>query len=239
MTRLENRNMVAPMAALLALASLLALLSGSAAAAPPLLIRVDPRAPPSPATPALGAQGAVRSATTTLGGAASTLAAALAEGSRDVAIELSPGAHRVPEGGLHLTPAHTPASAAHSVSWRCASGGCSVHGGTPVSGWAPCKPGACVNGSTMVAPVPATLKGAPPPSLLPPYPRLAPFRHPTHASLPDKKRARLRLIRQDAAPPVRERPPRLPHPRQPRRPLRQPSPLRTPPQPLASGLRRF
>ena len=124
----------------------------------------------------------VRSSTTTtrtLGRAASTLAAALAEGSRDVAIELGPGAHRVPEGGLHLTAAHTPASAAHSVSWRCASGGCSVHGGTPVSGWAPCKPGACANGSTMVAPVPATLKGAPPPSLLPPYPRLAPFRHRT------------------------------------------------------------
>ena len=117
--------MVAPMAALLALASLLALLSGSAAAAPPLLIRVDPRAPPSPATPRLGAT-TVRSATTTLGGAASTLAAALAEGSRDVAIELSPGAHRVPVGGLHLTAAHTPASAGHSVTWRCASGGCAA-----------------------------------------------------------------------------------------------------------------
>ena len=47
------------------------------------------------------------------------------------------------------------------MTWRCAggAGACSVHGGTPVVDWAPCKPGACANASTMVAPVPATLKG--------------------------------------------------------------------------------
>ena len=131
------------------LAALLALLSGSAAAAPPLLIRVDP-------------QGLTTLSLPTLEAAADAVAAALAEGSRDVAVELAPGPHRVPAGGLRLTAAHTPGSAAHSVTWRGASGDeggpARIHGGVAITGWVPATDASLPAGA-MVATVPAAARG--------------------------------------------------------------------------------
>ena len=137
--------------------------------AAPFVIRVEP-----------GAAAASDSSTTTvgtLGEAAAAVAAALGashggEGSRtgatllaadsDLVVELAAGPHRVPAGGLQLTAAHTPADRGRTVTWRCAAGdgSCSVHGGEIVSGpWVPCKAGACADPRTLVAPVPAALKG--------------------------------------------------------------------------------
>ena len=79
----------------------------------------------------------------------------------DILVELAPGSHRVPAGGLRLSAEHTPSSTRHTVTWRCADGpgSCSVHGGQAVSsGWKPCTSG-CATTGTMVAQVPASLKG--------------------------------------------------------------------------------
>ena len=78
----------------------------------------------------------------TLGAAANRIATALADagGSMDILVELAPGSHRVPAGGLRLSAEHTPSSTRHTVTWRCADGpgSCSVHGGQAVSsGWKP------------------------------------------------------------------------------------------------------
>ena len=52
----------------------------------------------------------------------------------DILVELAPGSHRVPAGGLRLSAEHTPSSTRHTVTWRCADGpgSCSVHGGQAV-----------------------------------------------------------------------------------------------------------
>ena len=55
---------------------------------------------------------------TTLGEAADLVAAHLAVSSRDVTVELAPGAHRVPPGGLKLDASHTPADRNHKVVWK-------------------------------------------------------------------------------------------------------------------------
>ena len=55
---------------------------------------------------------------TTLGEAADLVAAHLAVSSRDVTVELAPGAHRVPLGGLKLDASHTPADRNHKVVWK-------------------------------------------------------------------------------------------------------------------------
>ena len=107
----------------------------------------------------------------TLADAAEQLALTLAAagGSQDVAVELAPGAHRVPAGGLVLGPEHTPSRPDHAVTWRCAAssgdslagrGACVVHGAEPITGpWRPCAAGHCATDGTMVASVPQLLKG--------------------------------------------------------------------------------
>ena len=53
----------------------------------------------------------------TLAEAQRQLRAALAQGSRDAIIELLPGSHRVPRGGLLITAEDSP-SDGHTVEWR-------------------------------------------------------------------------------------------------------------------------
>ena len=50
------------------------------------------------------------------------LRAALAQGSRDVVIELLPGNHRVAEGGLVITAEDSPFEDRHTVVWRGSAG---------------------------------------------------------------------------------------------------------------------
>ena len=94
--------------------------------------------------------------------AASAVAAVLAAGSRDVVVELQPGKHAVPPGGLLLGPAHSPADAAHTVRWQAAPGAgpgdTSVHGGVAVTGWKPSADKTLPAG-VMTAPMPAQLAG--------------------------------------------------------------------------------
>ena len=98
----------------------------------------------------------------TLGEAADRIEAALAgRRSTDILVELASGPHRVPAEGLRLSALHTPSSVQHTVTWRCADGpgSCSVHGGEAVrSGWQLCTSG-CATKGTMIASVPAALKG--------------------------------------------------------------------------------
>jgi hypothetical protein len=57
-------------------------------------------------------------------------------GSVDVAIELSPGVHKVPTGGLRLGPSHSPSNPRHKVVWRAMAGArTSISGGINVTGW--------------------------------------------------------------------------------------------------------
>jgi hypothetical protein len=70
--------------------------------------------------------------------AAEQVASTLREqGSSHIVVELAPGAHRVPSGGLTLGPAHSPTDPAHAVVWRAAQPGVptSVMGGLAVTGW--------------------------------------------------------------------------------------------------------
>ena len=70
----------------------------------------------------------------TLGGAQTRLRAALAAGEeRDVVVELLPGSHRVPRGGLLIT-AEDSQSDGHTVEWR-GSASSALSGGEPVTGW--------------------------------------------------------------------------------------------------------
>eukprot|EP01043_Picozoa_sp_COSAG02_P050449 COSAG02_NODE_5186_length_4558_cov_15.067728_1_plen_289_part_00 len=62
------------------------------------------------------------------------LRAALAQGSRDAVIELLPGSHRVPEGGLVITAEDSPSEDRHAVVWK-GSAGSALSGGSPVTGW--------------------------------------------------------------------------------------------------------
>jgi hypothetical protein len=73
----------------------------------------------------------------TLGDAQVALRQALAahDGKVDVTVSLAPGTHRVPKGGLLLTPLDTPAEG-YVVHWR-GSDGSTMSGGDNVTGWAP------------------------------------------------------------------------------------------------------
>ena len=105
----------------------------TAAVRPPLRLFVDPlRGADTPAHGFESADGALRS----LGAASARLERVLGQDpQRDVVVELAAGSHRVPDGGLRLTAAHSPADG-RSVLWRgSAAGGTSVTGGSPVSGW--------------------------------------------------------------------------------------------------------
>jgi hypothetical protein len=152
---------------------------------PVLLLLAATPATPQPVLIRVGSNGAQQNhvgtviEVATLGDAAGQLARALAGGgSRDVAIELAPGLHRVPAGGLVLGPEHTPSHPEHGVTWRCAVAGtvlgavrhrgsglaggssCVVHGAEPIVGpWRLCAAGHCAANGTMVAPVPPALKG--------------------------------------------------------------------------------
>jgi hypothetical protein len=87
----------------------------------------------------------------------------LAKQSTDVVVELSPGRHRVPAGGLRIRANHTPADTKHRVLWKCVGDGeCSIHGGEPVVGWKACGDAdgpSCPVGA-VVAPIPVSLRGA-------------------------------------------------------------------------------
>ena len=96
----------------------------------------------------------------TLGGAQTRLRAALAAGEeRDVVVELLPGSHRVPVGGLQLGAPDAPRAERQWVRWRgAADGSTSVSGGEPVTGWQPAS-GAGLPKGVMAAPTPSALKG--------------------------------------------------------------------------------
>jgi hypothetical protein len=99
----------------------------------------------------------------TLTGAQRRLRSALlseTEARRDVVVELLPGSHRVPAGGLQLTLEDSPPGGEHWVRWRGAAyGGTSVHGGEPVTGWQPATDLGLPRG-VMVAPAPRLPGGA-------------------------------------------------------------------------------
>ena len=86
----------------------------------------------------------------------SRLASTLAEskGKVDVIINLHPGSHPVPKGGLVLDSRHTPAKG-HTVRW-IGSGRASISGAILVTGWTPSK----ANNSVFIAPAPSGLHGA-------------------------------------------------------------------------------
>jgi hypothetical protein len=148
---------------MLAMAMVPSLLLVAAAASPSTLIRLGSRVRVAQQQQQGQQQRTIEVAT--LAEAAAQLATTLAGsgGSGDVVVELAPGAHRVPVGGLVLGPAHTPSSSEHSVTWRCgadvgSSGACVVHGAELITDpWRPC--GHCAANGTMVAPVPQALKG--------------------------------------------------------------------------------
>eukprot|EP01052_Picozoa_sp_SAG31_P008703 SAG31_NODE_443_length_15645_cov_51.693169_2_plen_325_part_00 len=81
------------------------------------------------------------------------------EPDRDVIMRLHPGVHAVPEGGLRLTQAHTPASG-RSVRWVSEVGAASISGGIAVGPWQPAAPAEALPAGCQVAKVPAGLKGA-------------------------------------------------------------------------------
>lgn len=95
----------------------------------------------------------------TLGEAADMVAAHLAVSSRNITIELAPGAHRVPPGGLKLGASHSPADPDHTVIWKSEVGArTSVTGGIQVTGWKPTDDPALPKG-VMEAPVPSSWAG--------------------------------------------------------------------------------
>ena len=130
-----------------------ALLLAAALASLPLLAA----ARPSPATPARIAVDP--SADSSLATAADRVRQTLEAGSRDILVELLPGHHRVPAGGLQLGREHSPAPE-HRVLWRAAQGGgpVSVHGGEAIAGWAPAAD-ASLPAGVLAAPVPTALRG--------------------------------------------------------------------------------
>ena len=138
----------------------LLLLQGAAiVAATATTIVVDPARGASAvaATAASGGTITVRDLAT----AAEQLAATLREqGSSDIVVELAPGAHRVPPGGLMLGPTHSPTDPAHAVVWRAAQPGVrtSVMGGLAVTGWKATVDTTLPKG-VMQAPVPASWAG--------------------------------------------------------------------------------
>ena len=76
---------------------------------------------------------------------------------REIVVELGPGAHRVPPGGLQLGSEHSSSSS--PVTWRASTAGTSsIHGGIAITGWRPAADPALPDG-VVVAPVPAALKG--------------------------------------------------------------------------------
>ena len=81
----------------------------------------------------------------------------------NIVVELQPGLHRVPPGGLLLTAAHSPPASAtqQRVIWRAAEAGqrTSIHGGAAITGWQAVKNDPALPAGVMVADVPAALKG--------------------------------------------------------------------------------
>jgi len=123
-------------------------------------IVVDPARGAS-AVAATAASGGAAVTVRDLATAAEQLAATLREqGSSDIVVELAPGAHRVPPGGLMLGPTHSPTDPAHAVVWRAAQPGVrtSVMGGLAVTGWKATVDTTLPKG-VMQAPVPASWAG--------------------------------------------------------------------------------
>ena len=155
-------------ASLLALAALGCAITGTAAAAPPFTIKVQPSGFSGAHTGGTAdlcrrASGAEGCATVgSLAAGAASVAASLAAGSQDIVVELQPGKHAVPSGGLLLGPEHSPADAVHSVRWQAAPGAApgntTVHGGVAVTGWKPSSD-KTLPAEVMAAPMPAQLVG--------------------------------------------------------------------------------
>ena len=82
------------------------------------------------------------------------MAAQLQLRSRDITVELAPGSHRVPVGGLQLGPHHSPTNPLHTVRWVGASNGSALSGGELVTGWKAATGHVGLPHGTMVAPAP-------------------------------------------------------------------------------------
>ena len=101
--------------------------------APPLRLLVAPTDGTDASAPSSAGQQPPPHLLPTLAEAQRQLRAALAQGSRDAIIELLPGSHRVPRGGLLITAEDSP-SDGHTVEWR-GSASSALSGGEPVTGW--------------------------------------------------------------------------------------------------------
>ena len=134
----------------------------AATAAPPFIIRVLPTGVAGADLCGDPTDAAGCATVGSLATSAASVADVLASGSRDVVVELQPGRHAVPPGGLLLGPEHSPASPAHAVRWQAvpgaAPGNTSVHGGVAVTGWKPSSDKALPPG-VMAAPMPPQLVG--------------------------------------------------------------------------------
>eukprot|EP01050_Picozoa_sp_SAG11_P005480 SAG11_NODE_387_length_9883_cov_9.365699_15_plen_722_part_00 len=99
------------------------------------------------------------SALRTLASARQRVRQALSEGPQNsIVVELLPGRHRVPSGGLVLDARDSPADG-HNVVWRGRPGTTSLSGGEPVSGWKLTGDPTLPTG-VYSAPVPAALRGS-------------------------------------------------------------------------------
>ena len=125
--------------------------------APPLHLLVAPTGGTDASTPSSAGQQPppVLRVLPTLAEAQRQLRAALAQGSRDAIIELLPGSHRVPRGGLLVTAEDSP-SDGHTVEWRGSSGS-ALSGGEPVTGWSKIEGDPSLPGGVYAAPAPPSL----------------------------------------------------------------------------------
>eukprot|EP01047_Picozoa_sp_COSAG01_P039571 COSAG01_NODE_3278_length_6314_cov_2.240386_1_plen_851_part_00 len=101
------------------------------------------------------------SALRTLSGTQQRLRQTLLHGrhKQNIVINLMPGVHRVPEGGLFLDARDSPADG-HAVYWKGASrGATSISGGEPVTGWKPAGDPTLPK-NIYSAPAPARLRGS-------------------------------------------------------------------------------
>ena len=110
--------------------------------------------------------GSAASALRTLASARDRVRLMLREQPRSIVVDLLPGRHRVPRGGLLLDARDSP-GAGHSVEWRGVPGMTSVSGGEPVSGWKLANDPALPKG-VYSAPAPLMPPGPPPPPPPPP-----------------------------------------------------------------------
>jgi acetyl esterase/lipase len=135
-----------------------------AALDPVLVIHVAPVSPTDDGTRSQWCDGSQNAPLHSLQDAADRVAVMLRTPSanpQDIVVQLQPGAHRVPSGGLLLAAEHSPAPVSQQwVIWRAAEAGrTSIHGGVAITGWHTVKNDPTLPAGVMVAAVPAALKG--------------------------------------------------------------------------------